>query len=477
MNKRHLFVYVIVGLAISEPSLAADSLPWIELPEAEVCKGITYIHPVDMLPKTGSKACLASVEAIHCTPQQTTACVVKAPERAVMAGSLKPAKIRGGVSILGVTGTMDASQYNPPCTKHNQTNCQVGLPFRAAKLTNLSSNDVKSGHTVLGVQGSFTDPDPTPDCSPTLTKGCFATGKYMAVQTDQLTAGNIKNGESIGTVKGLFPSASYPLDTMHPGRPGLAATNLTTLIKQANPFHFFDRTGKQHHVTGSADFVAAKFAQGKAVFGVTGTAKGQALPDYGQIRHASGLYEGKGKLKLDCRDAFAAGHNTATPYPTIDDSGTAKATNYKWGAAHNCNEELWQNVTKNAGGEVIPCTAANPNCVYQDIVTGLKWRKDGDRSKTSRDAAAAKCEAIPVTDGKKWRLPTSKEALQAYVHRIRYVAQDANFLAATERYWLSSKRPADDSSYSIVEMYAEFHTGIINGGTTAKGSFNTLCVK
>lgn len=445
--------------------------------EKDVCEGVRYIHPADMEAKVGTKKCLKDLAAVNCKDEGQQGCVVRAPFRAVDNASLDPTKIRSQAKISDVTGTMTAASANPTCTASQQTDCQVTEPMRAYNKAGLVNTIIKSGMTVLGVKGKYVDPNDIAPCSATVTTNCHVTGTYVAVSKEQLTPANIKKGVTIGSVTGDYPSTSHELNVTQPSLPNLSLANFAAAVAGNETYVYFDRNGDQHSLTG-VDIKAPQVKENETIFGVKGTAKALVPPDYRKLRQKASLYGGKGLLKLDCRNAFPTGHDMAKSFPSIDDSGPTKATNYKWDATTRCDTELWEDVSKDENGDKMPCTASKTDCVYRNIVTGLLWRKDATKDAIKFTAAKERCQNIAVTDGKNWRLPTHRELLQAYVHRIRYVGDGQQFLDGSGSYWTSSSLVHAHSNFSMDDMGVNLAQGEAKGGTPRNSQdFKVLCVK
>lgn len=470
--------YILVSFLVISPALlAADDLPYREQPASEVCAGLRYIHPSDMKVRLGTKNCLADVAAFQCQSSGDSDCLVMAPLKAVAKTEIDPGIIRAGKNVLGVTGTVDETYHNPQCSHELQHDCQVNLPYRAVAASAVIPGNFKDGVAVFGFTGSYSDPDPVIDCSLSLDQGCFVTGRFIAVAKAELLPEHIKNTELIGNVAGQYPSASFPLESANPGLAKLTSANFATKLASSATFRFYDGHGGEHTATGSASLRPENIAAGQSLFGVVGTAQPMTTLDFAKVRYRDDLYSGQGSLKMDCRNAFAHAHNLVSSFPTIDDASNIAATNYKWGEGTRCNDELWQNVTTDTGGNLVACTNSDPVCEYRNIVTGLTWRKDPHKTEHTRDEAAQKCADIVVTDGKPWRLPTHRELQQAYVHRIRYIAPGAGFLDAAKNYWTSSSRPASDPTINFSSTYVNLGSGVNNGFTTATEKLNYLCVK
>lgn len=470
--------YILVSFLVISPALlAADELSYREQPASDVCAGLRYIHPSDMKVRLGTKNCLADVAAVTCKHSGDSGCLVMAPLKAVAKIELNPSIIRAGKTVLGVTGTVDETYHNPKCRRDLQLGCQVKAPYRAATASAVIPGNFKDGVAMLGVIGSYRDPDPVIDCSLSLDQGCFVTGRFIAVAKAELLPENIKNTKLIGNVAGQYPSPAFPLASANPSFAKLTSANFAAQLASSAAFRFYDGHGIEHTATGSASLKAENIATGQSIFGLTGTAQPATAIAFNKVRYRADLYSGKGNLKMDCRNSFPNAHNLVSSFPTIDDASNIAGTKYKWGEETRCNGELWENVTKDAGGNLVACTNANPVCEYRNIVTGLRWRKDPHKTEHTRDEAAQKCAAIAVTDGKPWRLPSHKELQQAYVHRIRYIASGAGFLDAAKNYWTSSSRPASDPTINYTSTYVNLGSGVNNGFTTTTEKLNYLCVK
>lgn len=470
--------YIIVSLVFVTPSMVvAADLPYREQTEAEVCAGERYIDPADMQEKIGVKNCTVDMDAIRCSSITATDCVVMAPLKAVAVSELDPGIIEAGKKVLGVTGTADESYQNPACSAPAQQHCQVVSPFKSVNMAAVTENNIKDGISLLGLTGKFGDPDPMPDCSASVTVSCFVKGQFMAVASNELQPGHIRNGIVLAGIAGDFPSAASPLDSANDNLVQLSPTHFNDLIASGHSFRFYDSKGVEHVVSGSNQLVASNIAENQVLFGIAGTAKPRQDIDFTKVRKKAGLLGGQGQLKTNCRNAFPEGVSNVSFNPSIADDGNTRATKFKWGDETRCYEELWENVTKDNADNLIACTNSNRICVYRNIITGLRWRKDPDKNQTTRDAAAQNCASITDSDGSPWRLPTHKELLQAYVHGIRYIAPGAGFLDPAQEYWTSSSRPSDISSQNCYSSYVKLSNGENKCGVNTNVTFNSMCVK
>lgn len=471
-------IYILVSFILSTPSLLiADALPYREQAEGEVCEGVRYIHPAHMKVMAGTKKCLADMSGLKCTESRKTNCVALAPFQAVAISSIDPAIIKKGETILGVLGTLDHTYQNPVCSADMQTNCQIKAPFKAAVAARIVRANFKEGESVLGLTGNFGDPDPVADCTHSLSTSCFAKGKFKAVANTELVPGHIKNGVTIGPITGSFPSVDSPMDSSNAARPQLKSSNFNQLLGSSAAFSFYDSHGKEYVQSGSAELVAANIANGETIFGVLGTAQPLQNIDFNKVRMRADLYGGQGKIKTGCRNGFPSGTAPDKHYPSIADNGSSKPTVFKGSAENSCHEELWENVTYDGGGNVVACSGGNTNCEYRDKQTGLIWRKDIGKNKFTRDVAASRCAQFAASESKPWRLPTLKEWQQAYVHGIRYIAPNGEFLDETLEYWSSSSMRNSNPTYDLLTTYLKPGSGETFGYTDLGKTANYMCVR
>lgn len=462
---------LILGSAELRAGINPD-LPLIELPPSEVCEGVSYVHPGEMKEYAGTRSCV-NLQDHRCQGAADDACYVTAPYQAVAKSAIDAEKIKEGVTIGGVHGTYSLQSANPPCMSTGQSSCQTSSAYPAMDSTLLIPGNIKSGHTLFGIAGSYTDP--TVNCSNSNREGCYVTSSFVAVKKALLKPENIKSNQIIGGVLGAFPSATYPLAS--PAEADLTPTNFYDNVTSAASFGFFDAYGQHYTMTGQP-LTANDIAKDVTVFNITGTAEPFTPPDFNHLRLNPALYGGQGKLKLDCRNAFASGHDTsASIYPSVDDASNTEATNLKWGADKQCGQELWENVTPDGNDGIADCTNQSNPCVYRNTVTQLMWLNDASKSKRSFNDAKNYCEGFAVEGLSDWRLPTHRELLQAYVHGLRYVATDIGFVDPSQWYWTSSSRPASETAPEFVIQQIKPADGNTQGGIDITvGTFNTICV-
>lgn len=467
-----LFATLVFGSVDLRAGINPD-LPMIELSPGEVCDGVSYVHPGEMKEYTGTRSCV-NLQDHRCKGAADDACYVTAPYQAVAKSAIDAAKIKEGVTIGGVNGSYSLQSVNPPCSSSGQAECQTSSTYPAIDTSKLTPTNIVQGYSVLGVDGAYTDP--TPLCSEDKREGCQVQSPYVAVDKTKVVAENIKNGSVLGGVTGAYPSLAAPLAT--PTEPDLTESNFAAKIAQESSFGFFDSAGN-HYVMQGKTIDPGTVAVGRTIFGVSGTAMPSNSPDFRHVRTAANVYGGQGKMKLDCRNGFADGHDVAASvYPSIDDASETATTNLKWGSAYNCGLELWENATPNSSGGITECTSQSEHCVYRDIVTNLMWLNDSTKSKKVFSQAKSYCEGLEFGGLSNWRLPTHRELLQAYVHGLRHVAKNIGFIDPNQWYWTSSSRPNSGSAPSFVELQVKPANGESQGGINPDGgSFNISCVR
>lgn len=478
VNTLYLIVSIVLWLALPAVSSAAADLRYIALAPSEVCSGIEYTNPVDMVTYQGQKNCLAP-EDVSCSGGESgEACMVLGDLRAVAQNAIDPTKILEGRVIGGVQGIYSDALVNPTCTASQRLGCRTTSLYVAIDTTQLPPK-LKAGEVFAGVTGTYSDP--LLDCSVSKTTGCKVAAGFVAVLKESLVPQNIKNGETIAGVAGIYPSDTAQLDTTQPALKDLTSSNFAELVRStAQSFNFFDHTGKQYTRTGDAQLLPANIRAGTEIFALIGTLT--PAPRYEDVRKNAGLYSGKGKLKLDCRNAFADSYQNNNSYPSVDDgNNTVKLTNFGtyplWTKDNLCDQELWLNATKDSNGAIVSCTNEKDHCVYRDTVTKLNWLNDSSKTPRNKSDAQGYCAEVVVNGDKGWRLPTHKELLQAYVHRLRYVSTSSNFLDPNVYYWSSSSRPDTDSSKNYSNVALKPANGESAYGSDDSQSFNVLCVK
>lgn len=473
--KLYAFVSLSTILLLSSVELRAGinpDLPLIELPADQVCAGVSYVHPGDMKEYTGTRTCVNLLDH-SCTSNKDEACYVPSPYQAVAKSTIDPAQIKAGTTVAGVVGTLNLDTFNPPCDATRSTECQTSAAFPALDTSKLIPENIALGSTVLGVNGSYEDAMAV--CSESKRDGCQVKSPYVAVDKTKLVPANIKLGTQIGGVEGNFPSADHPL--AEPSEPDLTDLNFAEKISQESTFGFFDSAG--HHYTMAGKVLdPASIASGVTIFNVTGTAPAFIHPDYKNVRASSDLYDGKGEMKLDCRNAFTDSHDLSVSiYPSVDDESETFANNLKWGEIHQCGIELWENKTLNNNSELVDCTQNNP-CIYRNTVTGLFWLSDYSAQNRTHAQAKTFCANRNLNGSSGWRVPTHREMIQAYVHGIRYVAADIGFLDPNVYYWTSSSRPASmTSGESLGQAVYPKNGASVGLSNIDDEEYRTLCVR
>lgn len=470
VNLRNISVSLLMWFVSSTAASSSSAPRYIALTPSEVCAGISYTHPHDMGSYVGQRPC-QTAEQLKCQASSTDSCVVQSPYQAVAKARIDGSKIREGKTIAGVSGQYAISALLPLCTAVKTSECRSNSDYVPFKRSALQAGSIKAGETLLGVLGTYSDPIPL--CSAAKRTGCQLPASFTAVDTEIFTEGNIKNGKVIAGVTGKFPSASYPLDVSSPSNPDLTGPTFISRLKSDESFNFFDHTGAQYSFAGSEDLVPDKIRSGVTIFSVLGAVTvDTSEPDFNNVRHDANLYGGRGALKMDCRNAFKDGHNSSQPYPSVDDYGSGEAPSLtKWGEAHHCGMELWEKVTSAS------CTSMGTPCIYRNKVTGLTWLNDNSQTKHTLANAKKFCGETAPEGISGWRVPTHREFIQAYVHRLRYINNGAHFLDPNMWYWTSSKRPDTDSELALVEMQVLPANGQTQGGANPIGEFRTLCVK
>ena len=335
----------------------------------------------------------------------------------------------------------------PECTTDGEIGCVTTSAFRAAKMSNFTASSVVSGTTIAGVAGSITDHG-----SWNLQNSFPGAGYYSGV-SNAPTAGLIKSGTTLIGVNGSYPSVIYPLT----GADSTADLDLATFdakIKSAASFEWFAPDGTRYSNAGDADLIASNIGSGVTIFGLTGTRP--LPPDAWDLRVGVQVGTVTGKLKVSCRNGITSSvynhDGTATSIPnggvnsgtsfdwwdSIDDYNNGSTsnvpTNYPsgWSSTYSCggieslsgDSNVWKDMTSSV------CDSAADNCHYKDKISGLEW-SEALGPLPSWSHAIDVCDLVNFDGYADWRLPTQKEAMEAYNHGIRSAA-----LAAT--HWISN---------------------------------------
>ena len=355
----------------------------------------------------------------------------------------------------------------PECQEDGQVHCMTTEIFKAADTSLISPSDILSGRKIGGVAGIIND------CSSNYQDGCFLNPNENldAADLSSLDESNVKNGVSIAGIVGKYPSATYPL-TGAGSATDLTQATFDVRIKSGAAFEYWSEDGTRHTNTGDPDISPENIKDSVDIFGSAGTLTDASSLNPWDLR--VGVVAGSltGMLKTNCRNSVNSlqfnsdlsppgtlGINTGTTpdwWDTIDDwnanSDSLPATLVNgWSEDTKCDAGIWKDETADGA-----CDSGADECVFTDQISNLSW---SETQATGQDwsQAVETCESLDFAGFTNWRLPTQKEAMEAYTHGIRDIGykggtsgvsqNNINFIPTVDnRYWTASTRSSTTSN-------------------------------
>jgi hypothetical protein len=404
------------------------------LTEGNVRSGVTI---------AGVTGTLDSTRPADCSGNAQVGCVTTATYKSANLTNLSNTNIRFGVTIAGVTGTVSEETHSS-CTGENQLLCITTPTWRSVNYVALSAANIKSGVTIAGVTGTLT-PETHTECTFNGQTGCVSSETYKAIDATNLLAANIKNGVSVGGVTGTYPSASAPLASAT-ATADLTAATFNLKIKSDAQFEYFDSTGARHTQTGNSALSEENIRADVTLFNVSGTlepAAPIALNSW-DLREGVSVSGVTGKLKTHCR--------------TFDMNG---------GAAVPANEkclasEIWEDLTPTVASG-LDCAASPNKCLFKNKVTGLTFTRGFPAE--SKSNAVILCDGLTYGGYDDWRLPSTEEAIQASTMG----ATSRGFLPTSAHHW--STNVYTGLHYTVIMSNA------VATSTTAGTYYPYFCVR
>lgn len=430
------------------------------------------------------------------------------------------------LAIAGVTGTIGS------CAANGDGSCYTdGSQYKAVLLSSIDSSRFLVSQSVASTSGSIAACAGSSSQSCQVTGGyygaavclsngsqsCQATSNYYAAKNcaanssncylpsyvassqplkaisyDSIFPGIIKSGSVIGGVTGNFPSSSYPLT----GADIYAEfTSFSTQLSSNSSFGWFDRYGSRYTGSGDANLISSNVLNGVDVLGTIGN---QVIPSDPWDVRANVEYGSSGALgamKYNCRnsinnsiynyDGLVSGlTNSGTTagttfdiWDTIDDySGFPASTNVpaSWDSSlHYCGGYSKVASDSNVWLDTTPGNCNATFCMFKDKISGRTWSK---RIASSQSWAQSVTACNDLADGGGgWRLPTQKEAVDAYIHGIASIS-DGNFLSGTDEYWSATNRGAGNIGSDAI-YYNLAGLSFDTGAAAKTNGKSVLCIK
>lgn len=265
--------------------------PVISLAPSQVCAGVSYYDANGELSE-GEMAC---AQPALCESDGESGCLVDGTSfKAATASKLRAPDIKAGVTIGGVTGSLEGESH-VVCANDGEVGCVTTDAFKAAKVAQVTAADLRSGVSLAGVTGSLAA------CASDGSIDCIAVTAFKAADMSKVAAGNIKNGVTIAGVLGGYPSSTHPLSGASTsndlvslaastaagsyewwGPDGVRYTGTVadagTVTPTAASQSFSTSLYRQFTVAGDGDLLPANVKAGVTIFGVSGNYPSASYP-------------------------------------------------------------------------------------------------------------------------------------------------------------------------------------------------------
>lgn len=433
-------------------------------------------------------------------------------------------KIRDSVTIASVAGTLI------DCATDGATTCVAGAGYPAAKVgaSYLDEKNIKNGVTIAGVTGlypSATYPLTNADAGGVTTDldtSSFDIRMKSATQfqwwdqtgtrythagdADIATTANILTGVNIFGTDGSAPVASTPnawdirIGTSINGVTG----KLPVSCRNTGTKAVFDikmpksvtaiETGGTNVLTvpshGYASNTAVRVNYSTAPTGLSNATTYYVIVVDGdniQLSASSGPGSAVAVTGAGATVTVADWNDgTFGVTDTIDDyynyTGSGQSYSSPWAAANVCggiesssgDVNVWKDVTTDGSNVASTCAATAANCSYQDKISGLQWTK----TPGTKDWASAMlyCQTLTYNNKTGWRLPTSKEILEANIHGIMTTAGTTGWITVAQMRgnWQTSTTQANGTGTTWVSSLA---SGYMSNLSKSNNSGYVICVQ
>ena len=393
----------------------------------------------------GIDSCAAGGSSCYLSAYQAGSQPLKAVDYDDIHANLLSFNIKSGVTILGVTGNYSGG-YNS-CTYSGEENCIANSSFIAAE--NKGPLDLRES---------------------------FSEGYYTSL-ANAPSAGELKRGVQVNGVIGNFPSSQSPLPryisnngsntAVHTGElEDLTYSNFVTSITTEGDFEYWDSQGRRYIGNGDGDISAANIKHGVEFanlnivgsFGPNCSSDGDdncyidSISDYKaldtsaidawDIRRGKSAGGINGKIAI-FQNGISSEHynNVISPglfgddvYDTLDD---------RMASGGFPDHQFYPNQ--------VPSAFSVDGDVVTDNITKLKWHYEGS-SKATWQNARVTCDQLIEGGHSNWRLPTQKELMQAYIHRIYPFFKNENVSITGDSVWSATTSTNHLEEVYVVEL-------------------------
>lgn len=388
------------------------------------------------------------------------------------------AKIRSGVTIAGVNGTLGN------CSSDGGLDCVAVTGFAAGD-TSTAAPKIQNGQTVAGVSGTALARPA--NCSNDNQSSCVTVAAYPSVDKSLVTADVLKSGVTILGVTGVYPNSTYKL----PGASGttdLISSNFNSSVIGSGTFEWWDSAGNRYTATGDTDIAAGNIQSGTSIFGVNGTYAPNCTSDNQTACLTTSRFKSVATSTLsagDIKESKVIGGTTgAMKYYWVNGSklSSFNRTSGSGASSSTINADIYDSITDPGEGATVPSgypsiasmtanwtrdslSDSNSNgicdgveaCVYYDKRAKRMWGNMSSGFVTWENAIAY-CENLSYGGYNDWRLPMEKEAYQGYVDGFAYldgitnVSENTSYHTATTR----SGQTQDDVYFNYKQAWGGY---------------------
>lgn len=358
-------------------------------------------------------------------------CVTTEDYKAARMAGFSAADVKGGVGVAGLVGTAVLQTYAPCAAGGSDCLTLSANGLVAAEGSLVTSQNIRKDVTIAGVLGEY----------PSATYPLPSAGVGLALlgMDSNMTPATYEWWDQEGvhrTGSVLSPS----------GAPIMPGTATQTFGASYGLYGAFE-------VQGDGNLDASKIKNGVSLFNVMGTfaqdcsidgEMGCRITTDGTWRaaniggwnadgwdfrdkpgHTIAGIGGKLEYRKSAADSTLFSPSDVT-YATVDEyfnGSTFGPRSAPFGAVFVGKATHWRNV--GPGGryaDATDCDADTDDCVFQDMNTGLMWTEQNPAAgtkvlttKANFSAAVSRCDQLNFLGHGDWRLPTQKEAMQAYI--------------------------------------------------------------